>query len=724
MFRVIAIQTLESSAERYLIPENATREQRFEIDLRKARRASVMKVLNENGWYWLSQGYRIEGEQLIATGKGLADDFYSGGGPYISISAIVGENGMGKSSLLELFFRLINNVSYAMRDALEVQKYALHFVRDIYARVWMQDDEGIYYIEQKDNNVRIHWQDGQTEDFEYDFDSAEHAIDAEADRERLRKLFYTIVVNYSQYAYNTNDYRAEWDMGDTGGESQDTLCWLSGLFHKNDGYQTPIVLNPFRESGNININQERDLTQTRLYYLVLNDASPLKQILRKKEAKAFIFDVDNDLNPMPGKRYYSHRVVKQMAQMRLLKSNRDYKTVNDIGRRITAAWGHVLGYEIESRKRGDDYWQRMDDVRTINYIVYKTLKVSRNYAQYYDYHDCFDDANKVLEYVGKLNKDTSHITLKIRRCLAYLYYHHYNTGNVVNGQVEGNTMTVNDYKAAIDRCFETVDEILTRLIQERYTTYYYGEVVEPHIWQEEELMPAPSFKTDILIEGEDGQNVRFSSLSSGEKQMIYSISSVLYQLRNINSVWDKPNDDNVVYKNVCLVFDEIELYAHPKYQLKLIRLLVDSIKSLGMLHVLNVNIIMATHSPFVLSDIAKQNVLYLEDGEDVGRKIKFSPFAANVNDTLHQSFFLNEGFLGAFVSEKIRTLCDYLEGKEQHDNWNEDKAERFISEVGDPLIKQQLMALYVEKRFGDNGLAELDWLKERVRELEGRHAQD
>ena len=666
MFKLIAIQTLISPVERYQVPENVSREGRFEIDLRKARRASVMKVLHDDEWYWLTRGYRLDGERLVPTDEGLPNDFYSGSGPYISFSAIVGENGTGKSSLLELFFRLVNNVSYALRDALLVQRYVLHFVRDIYARAWMQDDEGIFFIEQQDGNIRIHWQDGQVDEFQYDYDTdGVFAEDAAAAREWLKKLFYTIVVNYSQYAYNTNDYLPEWDEGDTGGESQDSLCWLKGLFHKSDGYQTPIVLNPFRENGNININQERDLTHNRLYYLVLNDASPLKQILRKKEAKAFIFDIDIDLNPVPSKRYYSQRVVKQMAQMRLLKDGRDYKTVNDIGRRITAAWGHVLGYEIESR-RNDVYWSNNDDVRTINYIVYKTLKISRNYTQYIKYRDCFGNASEVLKYVAELNMDTSHVTLKLRRCLAFLYYHHYGTGEVVNGRVVGHTMTVIDYKTAINRCVDTEGEILHRLIQERPTTYYYKGPIEPHIWQEEELMPAPSFKTDLLIEGEDGQNVRFSSLSSGEKQMIYSVSSVLYQLRNINSVWDKPLENNVVYKNVCLVFDEIELYAHPKYQLKLIRLLIDSIKSLGMLHILNVNIIMATHSPFVLSDIAKQNVLYLEDGKDVGEKIKFSPFAANVNDTLHQSFFLNEGFLGAFVSEKIRTLCDYLESKERY----------------------------------------------------------
>ena len=37
-------------------------------------------------------------------------------------------------------------------------------VRDIYARAWIQDDAGIYYTEQQDDTIRIHWQDGEQED--------------------------------------------------------------------------------------------------------------------------------------------------------------------------------------------------------------------------------------------------------------------------------------------------------------------------------------------------------------------------------------------------------------------------------------------------------------------------------------------------------------------------------------------------------------------------------
>lgn len=39
--------------------------------------------------------------------------------------------------------------------------------------------------------------------------------------------------------------------------------WIEALFHKNDGYRTPIVLNPFRERGNIDINVETELAEQR-----------------------------------------------------------------------------------------------------------------------------------------------------------------------------------------------------------------------------------------------------------------------------------------------------------------------------------------------------------------------------------------------------------------------------------------------------------------------------
>ncbi len=135
MFCIIAVQTLRAPQERYRIPEGVQGEERFLVDQRRARYASVMKVLKEDKWYWLARGYRMENDIMVETGEGLPDEFYSGNGPHISLSAIVGENGMGKSSLLELIFRLVNNVSFALKDALEVQKYVLHFVSDIYSRV-------------------------------------------------------------------------------------------------------------------------------------------------------------------------------------------------------------------------------------------------------------------------------------------------------------------------------------------------------------------------------------------------------------------------------------------------------------------------------------------------------------------------------------------------------------------------------------------------------------
>ncbi|HAL82245.1 MAG TPA: hypothetical protein DCO83_08420 [Mucilaginibacter sp.] len=70
-------------------------------------------------------------------------------------------------------------------------------------------------------------------------------------------FFYTIAVNYSIYSLNSKY------IGD----------WIEPLFHKNDAYQTPIVINPMRTEGNININTENILVKQRMLANILEPVS-------------------------------------------------------------------------------------------------------------------------------------------------------------------------------------------------------------------------------------------------------------------------------------------------------------------------------------------------------------------------------------------------------------------------------------------------------------------
>lgn len=45
---------------------------------------------------------------------------------------------------------------------------------------------------------------------------------------------------------------------------------MNGLFHKNDGYQTPLVITPYRKNGNIDSNTERTLSKERLMALLFH----------------------------------------------------------------------------------------------------------------------------------------------------------------------------------------------------------------------------------------------------------------------------------------------------------------------------------------------------------------------------------------------------------------------------------------------------------------------
>ena len=140
-----------------------------------------------------------------------------------------------------------------------------------------------------------------------------------------------------------------------------------------------------------------------------------------------------------------------------------------------------------------------------------------------------------------------------------------------------------------------------------------------------------------------------------------------------------------------LVLDEVEICFHPEYQRKFIKKLIDLLIKLRLNYKCSLNIILATHSPFILSDIPRQNILYLENGKCVNDEIEVNPYAANVNDILHQSFFLKDSFLGEFALERMNNLMEDIDnlgrrkdGRREEELWQE------INLIGDKFLKQQL----------------------------------
>lgn len=96
--------------------------------------------------YYLLDGYEIKPTEVIKTRERtehnyLYDDFYTGtlkGKPHLQISAIVGQNGSGKSSIVEFIMRLVNNFASATLGEKKQGPTAtrLHYIDKVDGELW------------------------------------------------------------------------------------------------------------------------------------------------------------------------------------------------------------------------------------------------------------------------------------------------------------------------------------------------------------------------------------------------------------------------------------------------------------------------------------------------------------------------------------------------------------------------------------------------------------
>ncbi len=638
-------------------------------------------------WYLFSIKYFVEdGNIKKKTDYNLPNNYFS---DKINITAIVGKNGSGKSALIELMLRILNNMSAKL---LRLESNDLRLVMGVRAILHFEINDRLGYIKADNEDVVI-CLNGEPINvgWHIDLDKNQYILggnsvgDITTTKEALtilKELFFTIVSNYSYHSYNSLDFVDE--------SNDSEKVWINGLFHKNDGYLTPIVLNPYRDNGVFNVSKETYLTNNRLaalFYLFRSlDIDFIDGY--KLESLSFKFNKSRITDKY---RVEYHRTVngnkykmQRVKEVTLKAGKRDFFNVTLAcilnGRPIVPSL--KLAYQ---------------------YIVAKVFSISAIYPNYKNYikkeisdlsQYCREsDVNKIKNLVKKLNEDHSHITLKLRQALSFIDY------------IDSNNCQ-----------YEISESYIAHCLKAKYNNSFHAEDIL-------KSLPPSFFDIEInLLETESTSKVKFTKMSSGERQFLFYMSTILYHLRNLDSVIN--GAASVHYKFINIVLEEVELYFHPEYQQKLISKLIEYIEKTIFHNIKYINVMIVTHSPFVLSDIPKDNILFVKNGYQTDLENgDFETLGANIHDLLKHNFFLSNGLIGDFISRRINEIADDIQKQEDSRKWNNEQILYLINAIGEPIIKEALIEMY-GSNIRDNSVealtSEIEKLQRKIFELKSK----
>lgn len=602
---------------------------------------NYLKILEPNTTYYFFNNYKIDVvNKTITKSRDIADDIYHLKNLKINISAIVGKNGTGKSAILELILRVLNNLGACSGSNLINLMYIPKLKVDLYFYC-----DGFYKIEVDGDRLEV-----------YGFDQSGKQLKRPEQPVRLRDYFYTIVLNNSNFAYNTFDF-------------EDEVNWLDPLFFKNDSYQAPIVINPMRTNGNIDINRENDLLRSRLIINLVSStqdwASDYREIAEGITAHSVKLTIKKS---------------KRTSSLYQLKSV-DGKELLDVKLKDIVVNVQPLLSELDNEFQfGLDKLMSRTYRPVRDYIVYKLVSIAVRYPSYQRFFSQEERhflPGALSEYFMLLKHDDSHITFKLKQTLNFIKYGHL--------ELKDKTYTLEEFGMVLN-------------VARKKNAKNHHDLIE--------FIPPPVFAIDILLRPSKDKRrfIQFSKLSSGQKQAIYSVTSLIYHLVNLDSV--NPNDQMLTkYHNVNIMLEEIELYSHPDMQRKYIKNLLDSLSRITFRHIKSINICFVTHSPFILSDIPESNILFLyPDGspkdmakDNFEKNQKFlKTFGSNIHDLLSKNFFLTDGLIGQFAQDRIQNIITQLRA-DGEEILEPSEALKTINLIGEAFLREKLLEMYYLK---------------------------
>lgn len=656
--------------------------------------------------------------------------------PSINLNCIVGKNGSGKSSVLSLLYRIINNLACKLKEILPDfnKDYSPMWAWGFNAELYYEIDEKIGCVEIFDNDKSTYTEE-RTENLpvrlticnaegnkEEILSRTPENIEAEKDLlEKLGKsIFYTIGTNYSLYTNSV--VRFDYD------ESQES--WMNTIYHKNDGYFTPIVLVPYR-----NYNGRNSIIDTEKELRLANErVNTLAILLKTSDGSAFIegFMPEKVVYELKDEREYIKEINDKIEKLCPDDYEKNYfnKTADELKDFIGLEWKNQFKNEkilgTDSSDLENEELKNIIFNNILCYLSYKTIKICIYYDRYkklfkengnnvFDSYiankeDCKTKIRNIIRRICNNKESTDFINLKIKQCIDFLDNGAFYLEKINKGKGE-----------------VLVDDIIKKFFKNNKGKPNYDSVFL-------KLLPPVFKKKYVYKKIGSNEEMTISQMSSGEQQMLYSLSYAVYHMKNAASNQHQSEEGNTLisipYKNMNLVFDEAELYYHPEYQRQFIDKLLGILKRSHFENDIDsINITIVTHSPFMLSDIPDSNILALNNGKR-DTTFESKTLGANIYDLLSNQFFM-ESAIGAHVEKIINEIIDDYDKFKNKKCRTEEKLmnkydnkdgknfyAKFAQEIGDEYLRDVIQDMILQMQGKDYRERKIESYNRKIKQLE------
>lgn len=298
-----------------------------------------------------------------------------------------------------------------------------------------------------------------------------------------------------------------------------------------------------------------------------------------------------------------------------------------------------------------------------------------------------------------------------------------------------------DFVELIESVFAIIDKKASRRnIDENNASFEVGisDALEMYKWDVKLRMAYKENLGKSATKAYGFFDLNWRDMSTGEKAYLDLFSRLFFAYRRITeSLTDylySGNNEDFFYdegvltvNHIYILLDEPELGFHPKWQKKFIRVLTEYLSKLTNL---KIQVILTSHSPFVLSDLPKSNVIFVSREGDSPLKVtnasdQQETFGANIHDLFADTFFLGERLVGDFSFNFIMSLVSELEKATAEGITIEESLElkKKVNLVGENVIRFRLEEMYQKIVIQDDierQILEAERNLQNLRSMQGR----